>query len=572
MRITEEQVQLLIKDYDLHKRRRQPWDTHWQVIGEYVYTRKADFTSSIAQGDFLNDEIFDSTAPHALEVATSALIGALWPNGARSMILEPTRDIDSYDEEVKEYFEFVTQAMGDAMDNPRAGLMTALEEYMTDQLAFGTSGVAALAGDEDIGTDIYYRAWDVKHMVIDEGRAGFIDTIFYEKTMSVRRAIAEYGRDSLSAEVKEKLINNDNALNDDLKILHIIKPRLNTDPGVFNNLEMPYMSLHLDLKSKHVMRESGFEEMPVKVARFAKRVNEIYGRSPSMKVLPEVLELNAIWEAVTIAIEKQLDPPLAVESDAMLGNASLDTSAGAINVLKSTGRIGDKNPIFPLFTVGDVKAVEPLITKLEESISNRYGIDRLLDLNNETEMTLGEAQIRDRLRAATLRSLFSRQIAELFNPLIERTFNVLFKKGKLGVIRGTAEEAEIIANGGEPVYIPDTIARKILQGKDIYKIKYITPAMRMMQSEEIEGLFRSWEFVNANAGVAPDMVDVLDPIESVRSVANISGVSSRLQNSNEVITGIQKTKADAAARQQQLSEMATQAKAMQSASQAVNSG
>lgn len=35
-----------------------------------------------------------------------------------------------------------------------------------------------------------------------------------------------------------------------------------------------------------------------------------WGRSPGMEALPDVLEVNTIWESVTIAIEKDIKPPI----------------------------------------------------------------------------------------------------------------------------------------------------------------------------------------------------------------------------------------------------------------------
>lgn len=554
MALNSEQAEQLIKEFKENERAKQPWNNHWQLVGEFIFTRKSMFTRDVTQGEFLNDDLYDSTAPQALETMASALIGQLWPNGARSIKLQPARGIDEFDVENKEYFETVTERLVEAMDDPKAGLMTALEEYMMDQGAFGTSGVGIFEGDEEIGSDLVYQAWDVKRMVIVEGKWGRIDTVFIEKEFTLKKMIQQYGFSNIHEEFKEAAKEGPQNLDRKEKVLHVIKPR-----NIFRNQrlraqDMPFMSAHIDMKNKHVLRESGFEEMPVKIARFSKRIGETYGRSPGMKALPDVMELNAIWEGLTLAIEKTLEPPLAVLDDGWLGNGKVDVSPGAINVVRVNGRIDSSNPIQPIFTVGNIQEVEPLVTKLENAIVNRFGIDRLLDLNNEHEMTLGEARIRNQLRAATLRSLYSRQISELFTPLVERSFNILFRKGVLGVVAGSPQEQEMLARGEEPLYIPDQIVQQILQGKEIYKIVYFTPAMRILQSDEIEGIFQTWQFISENSQVAPGMVDIVDEDESVRRIAINSGMDVGTLHSKEAVIAQREERAKAAERAQQMQE------------------
>lgn len=555
---TTETIDNIIQEFEEGKREKRVWDNHWQLVGEFIFTRKAMFTQSVSQAEFLNDDLFDSTGPQALETMSSSLIGALWPNGARSIKLEPPRDIDGFDLQNKEYYEQITEILVEAMDDPKAGLMTSLEEYMLDQGAFGTSGIAVLSGDEELGTDLLYQAWDVKHMVIQEGRRGNIDVTFNERELTLRQAVLEYGFTSMPAEYQDMINQNSQNLRKKIKILHAIRPREEFNTDSFGSLDMPYMSIHIEMKHKKVLRESGFEEFPAMIARFSKRIGEVYGRSPGMKALPDIMELNAIWEGLTLAIEKQLEPPLAVLDDGSLGNGDIDVGPGAINVVRVNGRIGDKNPIQPIYTVGNIQEVEPLVTKLENSIMNRFSIDRLLDLNNENEMTLGEARIRNQLRAATLRSLFARQISELFTPLIERSVNILFRKGRLGVVPGSPQEAELIAQGITPLYIPEQVLRNISEGRDIYKIKYFTPAMRIMQSEEADGIIQTWDFITTHAGTAPSMKDGINEDESLRILSINLGCPREALNAKDVIDKIRKDRADMAEKQMQM-EQARQA-------------
>lgn len=548
---------------DQLKREKTVWNEHWQLLGEYIHMRKQNFTSTQQDGDFLSKELFDNTASKSNNTMASSLIGMLWPNGAKSFRLAPPSGIKETSE-VKRYYEFVTARMAEAMDDPKAGLATALDEYMKDQGCFGTSGIEIMPGRKD--SDLSYKAWSVKEMSIDEGRDGFVDSIFIEIEWTLRQAALEYGLEKLSEKSRELIKNG--KLDDKIKILIAIEPRLEFTPGMEGNRNMPFQSLHIELSEKNLLREAGFEDLPLKVGRFWKILKEKYGRSPGMEALPDVLELNAIWESITVAIEKMLDPPLGILDDGRLGGGTIDTSAGAINVFNITGRAGERQPVFPLYTVGELQHVGTLIDKLTESISNHFFIDRLLDLNNENEMTLGEAQIRNKLRGGTLGSIFARQIAEVFDPLIERTFNVLFKAGKLGVAPNSLEHFMKQLDGEDPVLIPDEIVEFMKNGRDAYKIKYITPAARIMDAEEAQGIVQTWELAGTMCAVNQEVIDNLDADESIKRFALISGAPSTILRAKGDVDTIRKARQDALAQAQQLQAAKAGAGAAKDAAQA----
>lgn len=529
------------------------WNQHWQLISEYIMTRKSDFVQQFQAGEFLNQELFDSTAPKANNIMAASLIGMLWPDGARSFRFNPPREIPDT-QEIRDYFNQVHIQMSNAMDDEEAGLNTALEEYMRDQGAFGTSGVALFensAGD----SDLLYQAWDVKHMSVIEGANGRVDGVYYETELSVNRVVSDFGIDNVSDKTKDIFNNGDKERK--IIILHAIELREGRDVEKEGSTDMPYISIHIEVQAKHKLKESGFIDFPVAVARFMKVIREKYGRSAGMGALPDILELNAIREAEIVAIEKLLDPPLGVLDDGVLGNGVLDTSPGAVNVLNINGRVtGRENPVFPLFTVGDIKSTQERIEELKASINDHFNIDRLLDLNNETRMTLGEAQIRNKLRGFTLGSLFSRQTTELFTPLIKRTFNILFRKGRLGVIRGSEQEKVIIAAGQFPLYIPQALVQLMLEGKEVYKIEYLTPAQRTIQSEEAQGIIQTWQFANEVAAARPEVYDNLDEDFSTRRLAETLGAPQQMLRSKSAVRDIRQVRVQAQKeREQQQQEM-----------------
>lgn len=530
------------------KKKKEPWLPLFQLLGEYIHTRRQNFQGEQTSGEFLTREIFDSTAPKANKTMASSLVGLLWPSSGKRFEFRAPRSLPKNSTTIKKYYEQITEFVQDVLDNPKGGLLTAFDEYMIDQGAFGTSGVEPIE-DEKVG--VIYRSWSIKEMTISEGKNGEVDSIFLELRFEVQRLVKEYGIENLSERVK-KLYEN-NKLDDEIDIIIAIEPRYIRDPEKLNSLNMAFQSLHYEKENCHLMREKGFDEIPIKVGRMTKIIGETYGRSPGMDALPDVLEANIIWEATTIAIEKNLAPPLGVLDDGRLGGEEIDTSANAVNVFNFTGRAGEGNPVFPLFTVGEIKQTVNLLERLAEQISNHFYVDRLLDFNNQTQMTLGEAQMRNRIRFATLNSIFARQIQDVFSPVIERTFNILFKQGKLGVVEGSLEHQIAVALGEDPIIIPGEVAKLMLKGADVYQIKYFTPAMRIMQAEEAEGIMRSWQFAGELKKLGIEQAcDPLDEDISVTRFTEISGAPSEIIRAKDAIKAIRDGRAEMLEQQAQL--------------------
>lgn len=529
------------------KREAAPWLPLYQLIAEYIRTRKQNFTNDVAPGAFLNEQVFDSTAVSANHLAASSIVGALWPNGARSIQLKPpfllTRaKLDTSD--VLEWYRYATEQMVEVMDAPEAGLSTALDEYMLDQLAFGLAGLGAFEKEDD-ETPFVFKAIDAKSLGLDEDNDGIIDTIYIEKEMTVRQIVMQYGKEEVSKEIRDLYDNND--LGKKFKILHVIEPRKERNLNSFSSKDMPISSVHIELQSKKKIKESGFIEAPIFITRFWKAVGEKRGRSPGMAALPDILELNAIREAVPIAIEKNLDPPLAVFDDGTLGGGTINTSAGSITVFSINGRAGmgaQRSPVEPLVTVGELNSSYTRITELTESVNNHFFKDRLMDFNNETRMTLGETHLRNSLREQSLGATYARQLKELFLPLCQRVFNALLRRGYFGVIRGSKEEQEIIEQGGEPFYIPDVVANLMLMGKQVYKVKFVCPAARIMQSEELLGIQRTAEFALGVVPAQPEVLDILDLDDMIRRVADLTGAPEQIVRPTDTVENIRKNRAE----------------------------
>lgn len=535
------------------KRIKQPWITIYQRLSETYLNRRQDFETLTVDGEFLDRDVYDNTGQFAATLMASSFLSMMWPDAARTFRLKPVRRLAEVSG-AEEFFNRATDEMHGHMDNPTAGLQIALGEHFMEQGVFGTSGPAAFENKNArtrMAMPVTYESWDVKRMWIGENAQGFVDTVYFVKAITVRQLLREYAKDSISPKVHE--LAKSNKLDDIVEVLHAIEPR--DEAMVDKNLKgiaaMDWISAHVDITNDHIMRQGGYEEMPVFVARAVKRVGEVYARCSGMTGMADANSLNALREGVLVATEKQLAPPLGVLDDGRLGGAVIDTSPNGITVFNTSGRIATTNPIFPLYTVGELNSAKDLSEQLKESLFQSFYLDRLLDLNNSTQMTAFEASIRNRMRGEALSSMFSRQEMEVFTPLIKRTFNILYRGGWFGIVDAGvgAEVRRIWARilGQDRFIIPKQIREAITAGLPVFDIEYTSPAKRFMQAEKLQGIFTATDALVALQPIMPQIMDIVDPDILGRNIIQLSGMPRDSQRTVEAVT---KLRADMAKQQQ----------------------
>jgi hypothetical protein len=539
----------LKRKFDKLKADRSNWNSMWQILGEYVSQLKQNFEASPANGEFLSRDIYDATGTFAAHNAASALLGMLWPGSAKQSIeISPPDDLDMTTE-LGQFYQRMTSRLAKAMDDPKANLALSLDEFMLDQLIFGTSAIGCEKGTE---SKLLYKPYGVKELYVNEGKNGLVNEIYIFFEWAVERVVDEYGIDNVSQKIRDAY--KADRFDEKVQILHIIAPR-KEKKALKGKLAMPYMSVHMEYSNCHVLKEEGFHELPIFAVRFRKLNYELYGRSPAMNALPDIREANTLREAVIVATEKNLDPPLGVMDDGMLGGGSIDTSASAINVFNGSGNISGSNPVFPLVTVGSIPDALARLEELKQTISQHFFIDRLIDFNNDTQMTFGEAQIRDQIRSSSLSSLYSRQIAEGLTPLIQRSVNVLWREGEFGVIPDSEEEQELLAQGKEPEYIPEELVERLSQGKDVYEITYKTKAFNAARANEYISIVDIMNFAMQAMQVDPSIANRVNLHEGIKNLGNIRGLP----------VGILREDDEVEAMNQAQQEQQAQAAALQSA-------
>jgi hypothetical protein len=300
------------------------------------------------------------------------------------------------------------------------------------------------------------------------------------------------------------------------------------DPRKLDKINMPFISIYLEMESEHIISQGGFREFPYLVPRWLKSSNEIWGRSPAMSCLPDVKVLNKLVETQLLAAAKQINPPLLIPDDSAV--LPIRTSPGSLNFYRG----GARDKIEPL----NIGANPGLGLNLEEarrkSIAKAFFVDQLLiqEASSRT-LTATEVQARQEERLKILGPTMGRLQNELLQPMITRVFNIMLRNGHF------IEAPEILAN------------------QEI-EIEYISSMALSQKASQLSGIMRGMEVFGSLAQVAPVM-DFLNSTGLVKELIKILGLPATMINSDAEVEQIR------AERQEQQAQQAEMQQAMQEA-------
>lgn len=521
---------------------RSNFEDIWTDIDLFVFGFTGSYDSNPIKGQVTYENVYDTTAVDANIDATNALVGILWQSGGRSIRITPAEGIKKSKENL-DWFEKATKKFVTVLDDPNARLVSSLAEYMGDALGRGSSGVGTYRGCK---APLLFKSHAIRYLYYQDNDEGIVDTVALRTWMPAYMAVEKYGIENVAEKVRE---NNDSATqrNTEVEIITFIFPNTGADMK-----EKPFHSVHVDFSNDWIMKESFFLEMPIKVGRIFKNPFETYGRGPAINSLANIKRINSVTGDLLENIEKIGSPPLAILGDGVLGQGVINLSAGSVNQLNT--QAADGMPIQPVNTVGDLQPSIFMVERLQQAIISSYQLDKLSPLMENQSDTATEALLIDRIRNTSVGGMLARQINELFTPLIETSFNTLFIDGLFGFIEGSDAMNEFVIEaqlkGTVPEFdvIPKDIAEAFDKGDDIYIVEYLTPAARMLKSEEAANITQAFNQTMQFAQADPNVLDNVNLDEATQNVWKLNGIGDML-NDDEAIEQIRKAKAEIQAQQ-----------------------
>lgn len=413
---------------DVAKRDRQLFDNYWQSVADLCLPTRQFTRFHVTQGEQRNIQIYNETAPNAVESLASALHYLLTNPGERWFAIDLADFDEEADQEVEDWLYDSTSRSLAYLASPVSGFPTAAHEVYQDLAAFGSGACQA---DRSLGyasgmLKFCARALSGIWYLIDD--LGNVTDVFRETEMRIRDiartfgelppALRTIGKSATGAEEKKRVV-------------HHVYVRLDRNPAGVSAYDMAWGSRFflLDGGRGATLDEGGFRRNPYITPRWARAADETYGRGPAMTVLPAIKMLNAMSRDQMIAGAMRTRPPVNVW-DASLKGRKLDLSAGGVNWLTSSTR----NPPTAMSTGADPSLADAMIERVEQHVERAFFLDTIeLPIIRRSHSAMTAEEILARRQQALARSspITSRINAEWCQPVVETTFLWMYETGRL---------------------------------------------------------------------------------------------------------------------------------------------
>ena len=520
---------------------RDPYADLWQEIAEHVIPHKSNITNLLSPGERQTRKLFDSTAIDASQTLASSIHGTLTPSTQPWLSLKIRQEELNEIGEVKDWLEDVARRIHAALR--QSNWTTAVHELYLDLV--GPAGMGCIFVEEKPPTangafgGFRFSTHGPGEYMIAEDAEGRVDTIFRDLSLTARAIVRKWGDKKAGEKVSDTAESKPDQR---FTVLHVVMPRDDySRAGGTKRRGFPWFSCYIVVESRHKIEQGGFDEFPFLLPRWAKTTGEVYGRGPSHTALPDIRTLNTVKEFVLQAAPLAMFPPTIERDDSVVGEPDL-TPAGR-NVVSVIGGQSLSETFAFLQTGMKIDLSQIVLADLRAGVRRIYFADQL-ELQEGSQMTATEVQVRYELMQRLLGPTLGRLEAEFLNPLVERLFGIMARAGAL-------------------LPLPQALTQRGVELPDL-DIEYEGPLARAQRTVELVAQDRVLGFVTAlttamtGAAVPPSQVaavfDVLKVDRWVRDRAEITGVRSDSLASEEEVGEIRRARAEQEAQQAQLQQ------------------
>ncbi|UQZ89809.1 phage head-tail adapter protein [Deltaproteobacteria bacterium Smac51] len=522
----------IIKRFESLAAGRAEWEGLWQRCSDYVMPRSG-LSNKTTQ------YMFDSTASLAIQRFGAAMESVLTPRSQKwHSLMTGFKELDQ-DPEVGYYLNSVRDILFTARYSPEANFANQMTEAY---LSLGVHGLAVIYVDDEPGQGLRYQCLPVHEIYVAENSVGRIDTVFRLYKLTARQAAAEF--ENLPDEILRDA-QDPSRMENKHEFIHAVFPRQDLYPGRARDfrsagtapvspVNLPIASVHLARASRMVVRESGYRVMPYAVSRFTVAPGDVYGRSPAMDVMPDILQVNAMMKTIIRAAEKAVNPPLLVPEADILSAFSL--KSGSINY----GGVSQdgKQLVIPLQSGGNLPIGLELIEQGRTIINEAFFINLFQILVDTPQKTATEVVERAQEKAQLLAPVMGRQQSELLRVIIDRELDILAGSGAF-------------AHLSCPPALTDSMSAPVLP-------RYETPMARAIDNQDGTAILNAFQAMAALAQFDSAILDIINYEEAGRTIWRAFAAPADVIRSKEEVA-LARQAASEAAEEAQQEEQAKQA-------------
>jgi len=427
----------IVQRYSVLQSERRTVEGIWELISRFVVPFRGEFYRDLKSENEINwrsRHRFDDTAVDSCDTLAASLQGSLTSPMVKWFDLRFRTDELNVDSEAMEWLGNAAESVHLALQESNFNLQ--MSEAYLDICSFGTAALVEEVSEKDQKfKNLLFKAIPIRECYFEEDAENNVVNFYRKLEMNPLAMVLKFGEKNLPKNITDEA-NNPKGVNVKHTVIFCVylrRDKMEADTSkVLSSKERPYGYKYILRKDASIVgEEGGYYEMPVFITKWGKASGSKWGYSPAHKCLGDILTLNQLVDMILVSAEKVIDPPSLAQERTIVGD--LDLGASGITTVRN---IDGLKP-YESRARFDVSSLER--NELQESIRRAFKVDQL-ELKESPAMTATEVQVRYELMQRLLGPTLGRLQNDLLDPIITRTFFILFRAGLLPEMPQIVEE------------------------------------------------------------------------------------------------------------------------------------
>ncbi len=509
-------VEDLLQRLGTLKKIREPYQPVWKQVTDYVLPRRSFWDLNATPGKKPTQKLFDGTALTELQLLVDGMLGNIVSAHLRWIKLTMEDRRQNEIPWVRDWLEEVENVL--YAEFARSNFYEAMSEFFLDAASIGTG--IMLVEDDLSSRRILFSTRHMKECYLAEGRYGTVDTLYREFFMSNRQADQTWGNKlSVARQERVKVDPFGRA-----RFIHACFPRAERDPGKIDQSNKAWSSFYIDTHyhNNDFIEEGGYDDFPYLTWRWRKNSDEIYGRSPAIDAIQDIMRLNQIGKSNLEITQLGGMPPLNVP-ESMRGRERIIPRG--YNYYTNP-----KELIFPINLGQNYQMTSDQENEIRDQIRAAFRTKMFLLMEQLDKGPYTATEIRERQgEKATVQGPMSGRLnSETLIPLVKKTFTISQRNGLI------------------PPPPPG-----LEQGGRIH-IEFQGPlALQTKKYHQTQGIDTGMLFLEGMREMFPESLDNVDADELMRIGMDSKGMPMKTIRERPQVTEIREMRQEEAARQEQ---------------------
>lgn len=480
-------------------------------------------------------DLYDGTAVQAAQILASSLQGSMTPPGIQWAHFRFRDEVLNRDVDAMTWLEECAIRSFNALQDSNFNL-EANEAYL-DIVSYGSAVIVEEVENEDTWEGLNFQAVPLRECFFEQNSKGGVARLFRRYQYTPMQMVDKFGIENVPADVKAKFLAPTGSMAREDVIFCIYK-RTNEEITVTPTTEAQTSRKIIppaqrDYGYKYVREkdavqvglEGGYYEMPAFVPRWRKTAGSKMGHSPAMIAMSDILSLNQLIQIIFAAAEKAIDPANLTTERGLLSD--LDLGTGGLTVVRNI------DDLKPYISGANFSVSELTKAALQDAINRAFYVDQL-QLKESPAMTATEVQARMELMQRLIGPTAARLQNDFLDPMMKRTFNILWRAGQLEEPPQSVKDAEAEMD-----------------------IEYVGPMFRAQRMGNVQAIQQWVGFLGQLEAVQPGVLDSVN-FEAVANIsARLMGVPAEAQASLSEIMAKKKKRDDQVAKESSLAAVET---------------